>query len=225
MTFAERLKTARLATCKTQIEVCQAGGIAQSSYSVAEKGKSAFRRDTRLKIADFLKIEPSWLETGHGSPFKTVNLLELNICREPENQAAAVDLLRQENLKRAAIYQAANCIFFEKAKGRYIILYLCSGYNPVEIMSKIQIAHVEAITIKELDLHDISAIEDLFLGFFPVADRKIDKVVNKILKELSLTVPRQPLLTLDEEAAKVICEYKELLIRIYEKFTGKKLLS
>lgn len=225
MNFAERLKTARLASCNTQIAVCKAVGIAQSSYSVAEKGRSTFRRETRLKVADFLKIEPSWLETGHGSPFKTFNLLELNICKEPENQEAAVDLIRKEHLKRAAIYQAANCLFFEKAKGHYIVLYLCSGYKPETIMSKFHLAHVYAISASEINLHDVSAIADFFHGFFPVANLKIDETVNKILNELSITLPKSLLTTLDEEAANVISEYKELLIKVYERLTGKNLLS
>lgn len=61
----DRLKLARKASKKTQVEIATAVGMTQSSYSELETGKS--QASTLLpKMADILGVDALWLQTGEG---------------------------------------------------------------------------------------------------------------------------------------------------------------
>ncbi len=77
-TLKERLKTSRLKTGKTQLEIAEAVGISQPAYQALESGrnqKSAFLAE----IAQVLNVDAYWLQTGKEQPQKNIEKEESNV--------------------------------------------------------------------------------------------------------------------------------------------------
>jgi phage repressor protein C with HTH and peptisase S24 domain len=65
MELKDRLKSARKAAGKTQIQVAEAVGMTQSNYSQLETG-SALASTFLSSIANYLQVDSRWLEKGQG---------------------------------------------------------------------------------------------------------------------------------------------------------------
>lgn len=63
MSFSQRLKQSRKRVKLSQQEVADAVGMAQTSYSELERGKSRSSSRT-LQLANVLEVDPYWLATG-----------------------------------------------------------------------------------------------------------------------------------------------------------------
>lgn len=66
VTFAKRLKEARLAAGLTQEQLAQACGVTNRAVSAWEKGRASdILAENLFAAADKLKVDPRWLATGH----------------------------------------------------------------------------------------------------------------------------------------------------------------
>lgn len=77
-TLSERLKWARIASGKKQVDVARAVGIKPPTYSELESGKYEQTRYA-VQIAKFLGVDPHWLATGKtalSSSFFSQNKIE-----------------------------------------------------------------------------------------------------------------------------------------------------
>lgn len=237
--FGDRLRLARLASCKTQVEVCQAAQTSQSSLSQAEKGKIGFTRDVGNRIADLLSVNILWLESGYGAPFQPLSLIQLNSCKGVENQAAAAELVKLERPKFFIVDTQLKIIICERTRGQYIILFGCSPFNP-EVAAIAPYASMSFILpVYQIEfLENPANLENLFDETFRggLAGIVFDRAVHMILQDLSLELPsdlpfqaaikkiedkdlRAPI---DYVFRKTIEEYKKLIIQLYDKLGTKR---
>lgn len=237
--FGERLRLARLASCKTQVEVCQAAQISQSSLSQAEKGKIGFTRDVGNRIADLLSINILWLESGYGAPFQPLSLIQLNSCKGVENQAAAIKLVEVERPKFCIVDTQLKVVIMERTRGQYIILFGCTPFDPGVAAIAPYASMSFILPVYQIEFFkNLTNLENLFDETFRggLTGIVFDRAVHMILQNLSLELPsnlpfesaikkiedkdlRAPI---DYVFRKTIEEYKKLIIQLYDKLDTKR---
>lgn len=99
MSFAKRLREARLAAGMTQQQVADACGVTDGAVSAWEKGVAAgIIAETLFSVADALRVDPRWLATGEESA-SSISDIARSLGELPaEQQEAVLALIR--SLKR-----------------------------------------------------------------------------------------------------------------------------
>jgi transcriptional regulator with XRE-family HTH domain len=99
MSFAKRLRQARVAARMTQQQVADACGVTDGAVSAWENGVAAgIIAETLFCVADALCVDPRWLATGQGSPASLPDVAASLGELPPDQQEAVRALIR--SLKR-----------------------------------------------------------------------------------------------------------------------------
>lgn len=100
VTFATRLKEARLAAGYTQEQVAELCNITDGAVSAWERGQAVkISAQTLFSVADLLRVDPRWLVTGERRTHEQAASLASEIEALPDEQRAAV-LALIHSLKR-----------------------------------------------------------------------------------------------------------------------------
>jgi transcriptional regulator with XRE-family HTH domain len=100
VTFAQRLREARLAADLTQEQVAEHCGITDGAVSAWERGQAQkIAAETLFAVADLLRVDPRWLIIGESQGGEQSAALAQEIAGLPDEQRAAV-LALIRSLKR-----------------------------------------------------------------------------------------------------------------------------
>jgi transcriptional regulator with XRE-family HTH domain len=100
VTFAQRLREARLAANLTQEQVAEHCGITDGAVSAWERGQAhKIAAETLFCVADMLRVDPRWLIVGETQGGEQSAALAQEIAALPDEQRAAV-LALIRSLKR-----------------------------------------------------------------------------------------------------------------------------
>lgn len=98
---ADRLVTSRKAIGMTQKSLAEATGLAQSTISAIEIGRTAEPTNI-LKIADALNVDPYWLSTGKEPPAEGISTaaIEIIVIRCYKDMVVSGQMVTPESLGR-----------------------------------------------------------------------------------------------------------------------------
>lgn len=241
MKFADRLRMARIASCKTQKDVYEACGIPQSTYAHIEIGKYVPETEIIKHIADYLCIKQQWLEFGTGSPFTNKEkIIILNKCRKRKSEEQAIELIKVEHPKKGIFYINGSYLILRRQLGNYVILNLSYTYDVEDYCEfyfekKISTPVDSLLTTDCINIDDVKELNSLFSKPVLALDEELDERIARILQKLSLhQIPADPTFSVDDlemnEMAKyVLINYldisrklKETIVEIYEKLSGEE---
>lgn len=167
MKFGERLKFVRVAKCIFQKDVHTDLSIPQGSLSLIEKGKFIPRKEIIAKLADYLQINPYWLETGYSSPFESIKtIVELNKLKDRKSEKAAIELLNYEPTMTCLFHEKQNCLIYKDVRHKgacYIIFYLCEPFVLEDILRQIkgEVTYLGKVS-NDAQLNDKASLRNLF---------------------------------------------------------------